>query len=145
MPDFVFKQTTGENDLKGAFTVRREVFIIEQEIAPEEEWDGLDDSCLQFVAKSGRKVVGTARLRFPELGHAKVERMAVLKPYRRQGAGAGILGVVEKAVLERGVHEAVLHAQVTAAPFYHACGYRAVGEHFYEAGIEHVKMVKRLA
>jgi predicted GNAT family N-acyltransferase len=145
MTSIVFKQATGKAELNGAFSVRREVFIVEQEIDEAEEWDGLDDACLHFVAKSGRKVVGTARVRFPELGHAKIERMAVLKPQRRQGIGAGILACLEQTLREKRIDEAVLHAQITAVPFYLSCGYEADGAHFYEANIEHVKMAKRLS
>lgn len=144
MSDFVFKQAITKAELSGSFAVRREVFIGEQKIAREKEWDGLEDVCLHFVAKQGKKVIGTARLRLPEPGHAKIERMAVLKPYRRHGVGAGILLLVEQAIKDRGIAEAELHAQITAVPFYLVCGYTEAGAHFYEAGIEHVKMVKRL-
>jgi len=143
--EIAFKQATRKAELNGAFNVRREVFITEQKIAEEEEWDGLDDTCLHFVAKRGAEVIGTARLRFLEPGHAKIERMAVLIPYRRHGVGTGILANVEEALMSRGISEAVLHAQITAVPFYRSCGYKANGPHFYEAGIEHVKMVKRLS
>ena len=145
MSEVVFKQATRKAELNGAFNVRREVFIVEQKIAPEEEWDGLDDTCLHFVAKRGTEVIGTARLRFPEPGNAKIERMAVQIPYRRQGVGAGILAKVEQSLRSSGISEAMLHAQMTAVPFYRSCGYSAVGAHFFEAGIEHVKMVKRLS
>lgn len=142
--NFVFKQATGRSELDGSFAVRREVFIGEQKIAREDEWDGLEDVCLHFIAKQGKRIIGTARLRFPEPGHAKIERMAVLKPYRRRGVGAGILALVEQAMKNKGMAEAELHAQITAVPFYLACGYREAGPHFFEAGIEHVKMVRRL-
>jgi len=142
--NFVFKQAAGKSELDGSFAVRRQVFISEQKIAREDEWDGLEDICLHFIAKQGKRIIGTARLRFPEPGYAKIERMAVLKSYRRLGVGAGILTLVEQAIKNRGLAEAELHAQITAAPFYLACGYREAGVHFYEAGIEHVKMVKKL-
>lgn len=144
MSNFVFKQATGKSELSGSFAVRREVFIGEQEIAQEEEWDGLEDVCLHFVAKQQRKVIGTARLRFSEPDCAKIERMAVLRPYRRQGVGTCILALMEQAIKDRGIAEAKLHAQITALPFYLACGYKETGAHFFEAGIEHVKMVKKL-
>jgi predicted GNAT family N-acyltransferase len=141
---FVFKRVTTPNEQSRAFAVRREVFIREQQIDEHEEYDGLDDACAQFVAKAGRRVVGTARLRFPEPAHAKIERMAVLKPWRRQGIGKGILACIEADMVQRGLAEAVLHAQVSAVPFYRACGYEETGARFFEAGIPHVKMVKRL-
>ena len=142
--NLVFKQASGKSELDGSFAVRRKVFIGEQKIAREDEWDGLEDVCLHFIAKQGKRIIGTARLRFPEPGHAKIERMAVLKSYRRLGVGAGILVLVEQAIKNKGIAETELHAQITAVPFYLACGYREAGAHFCEAGIEHVRMVKRL-
>jgi predicted GNAT family N-acyltransferase len=145
MHDISFKQVTTRAEMSGAFTVRRAVFIIEQNIAEEEEYDGLDDKSLQFIARSSRKVIGTARVRFLSPEHAKIERMAVLKQYRRQGIGIHILNYIEAALRTRLVTEAILHAQMVAVPFYKACGFTTVGDTFYEAGIEHIKMQKRLA
>jgi predicted GNAT family N-acyltransferase len=144
VPDTVFKQVTSGAELKGAFAVRREVFIGEQKIREEEEWDGLDDACLQFIAKNGGKIIGTARVSFPSPQYAKIERMAVLLERRRQRVGAGILACIERELEVQGIPEAVLHAQITAVPFYRAYGYVETGPHFSEAGIEHVKMSKRL-
>jgi len=145
MDNFSFKQATTRAELNGAFAVRHEVFIIEQNIAEEEEWDGLDDECLQFVARAGRRIIGTARVRFPSPDYAKIERMAVLKMFRRQGIGAGILDCIERELKGQGVIQTVLHAQLVAVPFYQSCGFIAIGTTFYEAGIEHIKMQKRLA
>ena len=89
-------------------------------------------------------LIGTAGLRFPEPGNAKIERMAVLKSYRRLGVGAGILVLVEQGIKNKGIAETELHAQITAVPFYLACGYREAEAHLCEAGIQHVRMVKRL-
>ena len=114
--NFVFKQAAGRSELDGSFAVRREVFIGEQKIAREDEWDGLEDVCLHFIAKQGKRIIGTARLRFLEAGHAKIERMAVLKPYRRRGGGRNS-GAGGEAIRDKGMAEAELHAQITAVPF----------------------------
>ncbi|HEX9896900.1 MAG TPA: GNAT family N-acetyltransferase [Dehalococcoidales bacterium] len=140
----IFKQVSSRAELDGAFSVRREVFIGEQNIAEEEEYDGLDDDCLQFIARSGGKIIGTARVRFLSPDHAKIERMAVLKQFRRQGIGKRVLTCIEEELKGQAVTEAVLHAQKIAVPFYQACGFKAIGDIFYEAGIEHIKMQKRL-
>lgn len=144
MNNFNFNRASTPAELSGAFAVRHQVFIIEQSIAKEEEWDGLDDDCLQFVARSGRDVIGTARVRFPSPEYAKIERMAVLKEFRKQGIGAGILSCIEDELRKQGVNEAILHAQMTAVPFYQSHGFTPVGDTFYEAGIAHIKMQKRL-
>jgi predicted GNAT family N-acyltransferase len=70
--------------------------------------------------------------------------MAVLKEFRRCGVGTGILARVEKELKARRVPVAVLHAQITASPFYESQGYKPVGAHFYEAGIEHSEMKKKI-
>jgi predicted GNAT family N-acyltransferase len=144
MDNVTFKQVSSRAELNGAFSVRRDVFIDEQNIAEEEEYDGLDNDCLQFIARSGLKIIGTARVRFLSPEHAKIERMAVLKQFRRQGIGMRILACIEEELKGRQVTEAVLHAQMIAVPFYKACGFTAIGSTFYEAGIEHIKMQKRL-
>jgi len=139
-----FKRTRTKRELTQAMAVRRAVFIVEQKIDEAEEYDGLDDTSLHFIALSNGKVVGTARVRFPLPEYAKIERMAVLKEFRRCGVGKGILACVEKELKGRWVSVAVLHAQITAAQFYESQGYRPIGAHFYEAGIEHCKMEKKI-
>ena len=144
MDNVIYKQVTSSTELSGAFAVRREVFICEQNIAEDEEYDGLDNTCIQFIARNNNGVVGTARVRFISPDCVKIERMAVLKDYRRQGIGTGILVCIEEE-FERGpVTEAILHAQMAAIPFYKACGFLEVGATLFEADIEHIKMQKRL-
>jgi predicted GNAT family N-acyltransferase len=140
-----FKRARTKCELTQAMAVRRAVFVVEQKIDEAEEYDGLDDTSLHFVALSDGKIVGTARVRFPSPEYAKVERMAVLKEFRYCGVGTGILARVEKELKARRVPVAVLHAQITAAPFYESRGYKSVGAHFYEAGIEHSKMKKKIS
>ncbi len=132
------------NELQEALAVRREVFIKEQRISAEEEMDGLDETSLHFIALDGKQVVGTARLRFTSAIYSKIERMAILKAYRRQGIGRELLALIESELKNRHKKKAILHAQATAVPFYLACGYQEKGEHFTEAGIEHVEMEKKL-
>jgi cystathionine beta-lyase len=144
MEKLSFKRARTKRELTQAMAIRRAVFIVEQRIDEAEEYDGLDDASLHFVALSDGKIVGTARVRFPSTEYAKIERMAVLKEFRRCGVGAGILACIEKELKARQVPVVVLHAQITAAPFYKSRGYKPVGAHFYEAGIEHSKMKKKI-
>jgi predicted GNAT family N-acyltransferase len=144
MGKVVVRMVSAPEEQQRAYSVRRQVFIVEQQIAENEEWDGLDDTALHFIALDGELVVGTARVRFPSAGYAKIERMAVLKPFRLQGFGRSILVCIEGELKKRRIGQAVLHAQVTAIPFYRFCGYEESGPIFLEADIEHVKMHKRL-
>lgn len=142
--NITFKHVTEPAELAGAFAVRRTVFIQEQGIAEEEEYDGLDSDSFQFVASNSGQVIGTARVRFLSKSVIKIERMAVLAEFRRRGIGTGILVRIESELKEKLVAEAVLHAQMVAVPFYLACGFTTTGSTFYEAGIEHIKMQKVL-
>lgn len=144
MEKLSFRRARTKRELTQALAVRQAVFIVEQKIDEAEEYDGLDDSSLHFIAVSDGKIVGTARVRFPSAEYAKIERMAVLKEFRRCGVGAGILALIEKELEARKVPVAVLHAQIAAAPFYESRGYKPIGAHFYEAGIEHSRMKKKI-
>lgn len=145
MSDLIYKRATNTSELKGAFAVRREVFIYEQNISEDEEYDGLDDTCRHYIAQNGNNVIGTARVRDISQDCMKIERMAVLPTYRRKGVGTGILKVIEEEFKKGPVTELILHAQMDAFLFYKACAFQEVGETFYEAGIEHIKMQKKLA
>jgi predicted GNAT family N-acyltransferase len=144
MNTIICKQVSNALELKQAFEVRKLVFIEEQHIPEDEEWDGLDDSAVQFVAKDEDRVIGTARVRFPAPDSAKIERMAVLKAFRKHGAGRGILHNIEIFLKQKQISQVVLHAQWKAIPFYRKCGFVKTGKPFYEAEIKHIKMQKEL-
>ena len=144
MGEFKYKLVSTEEELKGAFGVRRQVFIGEQGIPEETDFDGRDGQALHVVVIEAHEVIGTARLQFLSDSQAKLERMAILKPFRRQGIGTGMISYLEKELRKRQVKEVILHAQYTAVPFYQACGFEKEGSPFWEAGMKHVKMKKQL-
>ena len=135
---------TGDGELEGAFEVRRRVFVEEQGIPSSEEFDGRDGEALHIVVKDGERVIGTARVLFLADERAKIERMAVLKPFRRQGIGRRIISSLNEELSNRGVEQAVLHAQYTVVAFYKACGFKESGLPFWEVGIKHIEMQRRL-
>jgi predicted GNAT family N-acyltransferase len=96
------------------------------------------DSSVQFIVKSAGEVIGTARVRFVKIDCAKIERMAVLKTYRKQGAGTTLLSFILSHIE---TSQVIPHAQWAAIPFYKACGFRETNGPFFEAGIKHIKMV----
>lgn len=144
MEKIVCKRVNNELELKQAFEVRKSVFIKEQNISKDDEWDGLDDVATQYVAVNGKIVIGTARVRFLDSDNAKIERMAVLKPFRRIGVGREIINIIEQSLKQQNVSTAILHAQWEAIPFYISYGYKQIGDPFIEAGIKHVMMKKEL-
>jgi predicted GNAT family N-acyltransferase len=130
--------------LSDAHAVRRAVFIESQGVPESEEMDGKDEAATHLVAYDGDRPVGTARLREPTPGVAKIERVAVTRSYRGQGLGRHLLRAIEGLAREGGMEEAVLHTQTHVADFYAALGYRRTGPEFEEAGLPHVEMRKAL-
>jgi predicted GNAT family N-acyltransferase len=131
------------DEIAAAKRLRLRVFCEEQGVDPDEELDGLDDEATQIVALDESGVIATCRLRFPD-GGCKLERMAVEGRVRGLGVGGRLLAGAEAVAGERGARTVVLNAQTRARDFYAARGYVAEGELFMEAGIEHVRMTKRL-
>ena len=124
-----------------AQTVRTAVFVHEQGIAPEDEWDADDATALHAVLFDlNGQALGNARLLQPTANVAKVGRMAVLKEARGNGYGARLLQALIRCARQRGHKEVRLSAQRTAESFYAAHGFLAVGEPFDEVGIPHIEM-----
>jgi predicted GNAT family N-acyltransferase len=121
--------------------VRERVFIDEQKVPRELEWDEWDETSDHAIAfDSGGDPIGTARL----LPSGRIGRMAVLKEWRRKGVGAALLAAVLERARSRSMTCAVLYAQTQAAGFYRRFGFSERGEEFEEAGIPHVEMTLEL-
>ena len=144
MGKLVYKLATSERELKEAFEVRKKVFVEEQGISEHLELDGHDSEALHTVVKDGKRVIGTARVLFLTTNQAKLERMAILKPFRRQGVGRGIISFLNEELRNRQITQIVLHAQYPVVAFYKSCGFVESGSPFFEAGIKHIKMQRRL-
>ncbi len=119
--------------------IRREVFINEQQVPAELEWDGLDQDALHAIVKKEQEVIGTARL-IIDGQDAKIGRMAILKEYRDQGIGQKLLSILIQTAKEKGAQECILHAQTHAIAFYAKSDFEPNGPIFDEAGIPHVEM-----
>jgi len=144
MDNLIYKLVTSDRELQGALDVRREVFVEEQDISEDLEYDGYDGHSLHVVVKDGERVIGTARVQFPTASQAKIERMAVIKTFRRRGIGGGIMAFLDEEFRNRRVEEVILHAQCEVAAFYRSCGFEESGVPFLEAGIKHIRMQRRL-
>jgi len=116
--------------------IREAVFIEEQHVPVELEWDGLDEQCTQLLAFSADEVVGTVRMTI----EGKVGRMAVLKAWRGCGVGGLLLTSMIQVAQAARFPEVKLDAQVNAISFYQPFGFEVVSEPFMDAGIEHRKM-----
>lgn len=116
--------------------IRRKVFIEEQQVPEDMEWDEYDDTSTHFLATLEDKTIATARLK-PD---GQIGRMAVLTEFRNQGIGSRLLQFVLQDARNKNFKKIYLHAQVTALAFYDKHGFTAHGEIFYEADIPHRKM-----
>jgi YbgC/YbaW family acyl-CoA thioester hydrolase len=129
-----------------ASPLRYEVFVNEQEIDPELEWDAADETAVHAVVinKLGQ-AVATGRLLQPQSRVAQIGRMAVNKALRGGSLGRLVVStLIEKARL-RGDREVLLHAQCSAEGFYRRLGFTAHGDIFQDAGIDHIEMRMNLA
>ncbi|HMO44662.1 MAG TPA: YbgC/FadM family acyl-CoA thioesterase [Rubrivivax sp.] len=128
-----------------AQAIRSEVFIEEQRIPKELEWDAADASCVHAVAYNRfGMALGTGRLLEHAPGVSKIGRMAVRQSLRGSAIGRALLDRLAGCARERGDRELLLHAQLSAAGFYARAGFSARGAPFDEAGIAHVEMVRAL-
>ena len=131
---------TAPEDIINAFNIREKVFIKEQRIDREEEFDKWDESSRQLLAFHTGTPCGTARWRMTDEG-AKLERFSVLPDFRREKVGTALIRGVVKDVREKeGSVRMFLNAQVKVLEFYSKEGFKPVGEIFMECGIPHQVM-----
>jgi len=122
-----------------ALNIRTEVFVKEQKVDARLEFDGKDPEATHYLSFCNDAPAGTARWRKTDNG-IKLERFAVLSQYRSQLVGLALLEAVLKDV--KGLHPNIyLNSQKSAIGFYLRYGFVRVGEPFFEAGIEHIKMI----
>ncbi|HET9033986.1 MAG TPA: GNAT family N-acetyltransferase [Dokdonella sp.] len=140
--DFTVEPATWSVDLADLRAVRNEVFVVEQEVPEEDEWDELDAQSQHVLARDpdGRPI-GTGRL----TPHGKIGRMAVLSDWRGRGVGKAILRVLLEQARARHFEQIEIHAQSHATAFYERAGFTAYGEEFDECGIMHRHMRISLA
>ena len=139
--DFRVDPADYQADFKDLRHVRETVFVAEQQVPLEEEWDDLDPQCRHVIARDLQdQPIGTGRLT-PE---HKIGRMAVLSEWRGRGVGDALLVALIDQARTLGWTEVKLNAQVSAEGFYARHGFEPFGERFMEAGIEHQAMRRAL-
>lgn len=121
--------------------IREAVFMREQGVTPELEWDGLDEACHHALALSASgDAIGCGRI--TPAGH--IGRMAVLPEWRTQRVGSAILEVLLDYARSQNLDCVELSAQVQAIPFYQSHGFEAEGDVFMDAGMPHRRMKLQL-
>ncbi|EOW9526943.1 GNAT family N-acetyltransferase [Bacillus cytotoxicus] len=132
-----------DQQLKDAFSVRRQVFVKEQHASAEEEYDQFEEITKHVVIYDIDIPVGAGRMRMVD-GIGKIERICVLPSYRKKGIGKLIMDALETYAKEEAIRKLKLHAQTHAESFYKRLGYQTVSDVFLEANIPHVIMIKEL-
>jgi predicted GNAT family N-acyltransferase len=138
---FHFKLCTWQEYEPQIRSVRETVYIQEQDIPEDLEWDGEDETCTHIlVTTPDGNPVATARM----MRNGHIGRLAVLKPSRRRNIGSRMLSMLCEEAKNAGLKHVYLDAQTYAIPFYEKQGFQVVGEEFMDAGIPHKHMVKNL-
>ncbi|WP_305406980.1 GNAT family N-acetyltransferase [Photobacterium leiognathi] len=122
-------------------TVREQVFIQEQQIDPEIEFDGLDSEAVHVLVMDGEQPLGTGRI----LADGHIGRIAIMKAARGQGLGAKVVQALVKYAQQQGYPRVDLGAQTHAVDFYRKLGFMPYGDEFMEANIPHQAMEQMLA
>ena len=125
-------------------SIREEVFVIEQQIDYNEEFDEWEDSCQHYILAFNDINVGAFRLRRVSQEIMKLERVVILKDYRGLDLGKILIKKSLQLIAEQNYHQVLIHAQKVSQKFYEKCGFIALGDYFLEANIEHILMQKKL-
>jgi len=140
------KKVKNKADLEKVFDIRKKVFIKEQGVDVDDEFDKYDtlaSNSEHILVYYQNKAVGTGRLKIID-DTAKLERICVLKEYREYGLGKSIVKKLEEIAKNKGAKKAKLHGQTQARKFYEKSGYNKSSEEFMEDGIPHYLMIKKL-
>ena len=134
---FSLRPASWEADRESLGAVRIPVFVDEQAVPADMEWDPADETAFHLLAEDrDGNPIGTARL----LPDGRIGRMAVLRPWRGRGVGSALLRALLQRAREHGYPPVFLSAQLQAMPFYARHGFEPLGETFMEAGIPHRQM-----
>ncbi|MFN8153172.1 MAG: GNAT family N-acetyltransferase [Bacteroidia bacterium] len=139
MTEIISFKTSDKEKASIVFDIRFQVFVDEQHVSREEEYDSHEDESMHYMLLVGKAPAGTARWRFTDSG-IKLERFAILPAFRNKGYGSALVNQVLADVIpfQKKIY---LHAQVPAMNVYARAGFKPEGELFYEANIPHYKMV----
>lgn len=136
MSEIIIKTVDFKNDFSEIENIRTAVFIKEQNVPVELEWDEFDNDSTHILAYYNDKAVGTARL----LNDGHIGRMAVLKHYRNRNIGQNMLKYLLQIAQKSSINGVELSAQEHAVEFYKKYGFSVTSKVYLEAGIPHYDM-----
>jgi len=134
------REIENKKELEEIISIRKEVFVKEQNVPEGMEIDGEDDKAIHVIVLLGKKPIGCARIRIID-NRAKLERISILKEYRGNGYGKDLVEFLIKFCLDKKVKEIYMHAQYYLKDFYSDLEFVESGSVFAEAGIKHIEMV----
>lgn len=140
----MFEIVRNEKMMDDALNIRKEVFVEEQGVPLKHEIDEYESIATHII---GYDQNGTpfATARFRNVSNtAKIERVAILKSYRKQGYGKQLMQAIERIALDKNYNTLTLNAQCHAQSFYESLGYCAYGSIFLEEAIKHIAMKKSI-
>ena len=141
MHNFIFKEVSSKEEMDKSYFIRTRVFCEEQKISKKIEFDNLDHLCGHFLIFDGVKAIGTARVRQKEMDLLKIERVAVLKEFRRLKVGSILIKNIIKNYMNLDSNQSIiLHSQIAVADFYKSLNFISYGNDFFEDGIPHIAM-----
>ena len=138
------KFTQNDREMLSCLSLRRTVFIEEQNVPENEEVDGDDPNCEHVLLTIDETPVGAARLKYYD-NFIKVQRVCVLEDYRGQGIGSNIINFIINYVKENDIRQSVrLGSQTHALEFYKGLGFIEFGDEYLDAGILHKDMAYQI-
>ena len=126
-----------------ACEIRRTVFVEEQGVHPDNEFDSLEPTAVHLLARLAGRAAGVARC-YGDAGVARIGRVAVLPAHRRHGVGRALMLHAFNVLRQRNVTQVLVHSQTQATKFYGNLGFISEGAEFEEEGIPHVAMTLQL-
>ncbi|MBT2377134.1 GNAT family N-acetyltransferase [Streptomyces sp. ISL-111] len=152
-PPYTTRRAVDQSDLAACFQVRKEVFVGEQNVPEEIEYDAYDPTAVHVLAVAAdATALGTGRLLHGagaagktggDLTVGSLGRLAVTRRARGFGVGAALVRAIEDEAVRLGLTAVDLHAQTHALGFYERLGYVAYGPEFPDAGIPHRAMRRK--
>lgn len=135
-------QVKTDQDYKTCLMIRRKVFIKEQDVPENLEVDEYDQESTHFLAFFDGHPAATGRLRVVDK-KVKFERISTLKEFRGKKIASQLMKEMESFANQYYPSlQKTLDAQTMALDFYLRLGWTPIGECFYEANIEHQRMIK---
>lgn len=131
---------SSEKELQQCLNIRKEVFVIGQQVSLAEEMDGKDETSTHYLLKVAEQAVGVARVRYID-SYAKIERVAILDAYQNRGLGKKLMHAIMQDLSARTQLQcARLSSQTHAIAFYERLGFVVCSDEYLDAGIPHKDM-----